>query len=152
MPGGIVLPTGTRQPVSTPLSAAAAGLQAVERLLEQRVAVGVAAPFADVGEVGLVGLGPRRGRRLLLVLAGRQTAAGAVPVLGDVGVAGEGDPRLVPLRAPVRDPGSRRSLTALGLTHRTCSDPRAPDRVAPSHERSLMCRSTDQQPTAALAV
>ena len=121
--------------------APAAPVQPGEGLLEQGVAVGVAAPLAHVGQVGLVRLGARRRRRVLLVLPGRQAAARAVPVLGDVGVAGEGDPGLVPVRAPEGDPVARRGLAALGLAHRTCSDPGAPNRVATSHERPLIDRS-----------
>ena len=118
--------------------ASAALVQPGERLFQQCVAVGVAAPLAHVGQMRLVRLGARRRRRVLLVLPGRQSAARAVPVLRDVGVAGEGDPRLVPVRAPERDAVARRSLAPFGLTHRTCSDPGAPNRVATSHERPLI--------------
>ena len=54
-----------------------------EGLVEDRLAVGLVAPLADVGQVGLVGLGLRRGGRLVLVTAGREPAPRAVPGLGD---------------------------------------------------------------------
>src|SRR5688572_4114627 len=85
----------------------------------------------------LVGLGPRRRRRVLLVLPGGETAPGTVPQLRNVGLGGERDPRLVEVGAPERDPVPRCGLAALGLTHRTCSDPGPPDRVATCHERPL---------------
>src|SRR4051794_15021190 len=52
-----------------------------EGLVEDGLAVGVAAPLLHVGQVGLVGLVPRRRGRGELVLAGREAAAGAVPGL-----------------------------------------------------------------------
>ena len=128
-------------------------VQPGEGLLEQRVAVGVAAPLAHVGQVGLVRLGPRRRRRVLLVLPGRQAAARAVPQLRHVGLGGERHPRLVQVRAPEGDPVAGRGLAALGLTHRTCSDPGTPDRVATCHERPLRQQSGSmRQITAARAV
>ena len=91
---------------------------AVQRLLEEGVAVGVAAPLPHVRQVRLVGLGPRGRRRVLLVLPGRQPAARAVPGLRDVGVGREGDPRLVPVRAPeptrCRGAASPRSASPIG--------------------------------------
>ena len=59
--------------------APAALAQPGERLFEQRVAVGVAAPLAHVGQVGLVGLGARRRRRVLLVLPGRAARSAGSP-------------------------------------------------------------------------
>src|ERR671912_2023588 len=95
-------------------------VQPGEGFLEEGVAVGVAAPLADVGQVGLVRLGALGRGRVLLVLAGREATPRAVPQLGHVRVGREGDPRLVPVGAPVGHPVPRGSLAALGLTHRTC--------------------------------
>jgi 6-phosphogluconolactonase len=53
-----------------------------QRLGEDRLAVGVAAALLHVREVRLVRLGARCVRRDVLVLAGGQAAAGAVPDLG----------------------------------------------------------------------
>ena len=46
-----------------PSNRSLAGAELVQRLGQDRLAVGVVAPLADVGEVGLVGLVARRGRR-----------------------------------------------------------------------------------------
>src|SRR5664280_180187 len=106
-------------------SAAAASAQCFERLGQDRFAVGVAATLLDVCEVGLVGLVARRSRRVLVVLPGGQPAPRAVPQLGrlDAVLLSEARPRLVAVRAPVRDDEPRSRLAALGLSHRTCTDP-----------------------------
>ena len=114
----------------------AGGAQPAERLLEDGRAVGVAAPLLHVREVGLVRLGARRRRGVLVVAPGRQAAARAVPLLGDLRLGGEGRRRDVPVRAEVRDPLARGRLAALGLAHRTGPHPRAADRVAASHPLS----------------
>src|SRR5579863_3723085 len=72
----------------------------LQGLGEDGLAVGVGAPLLDVREVRLVGLDPRRGRRVGLVLAGREAAPGALPLLGDRGVGCEAGPGLVPVGAP----------------------------------------------------
>src|SRR4051794_24377179 len=70
--------------------------QRLEGLAEDRRGLVVAATLLHVGEVGLVGLRLRRGRRVLGVEVRRHPAAGAVPDLRDRGVGGEGRPCLVP--------------------------------------------------------
>src|SRR5689334_13830533 len=97
-------------------------LQGVERFGQDCLAVLVVAALAHVGEVGLVGLGLRRRRRVLAVPAGRKAAARAVPDLRDLSLGRERRPALVLVRAPEGNTLARRGLAALGLTHRTGSD------------------------------
>src|SRR5579872_6834956 len=99
--------------------------------------VGVAAAFLHVGEVGLVRLNARRSRGVLLVLAGRVTAPGALPSLGYGSVGGETGPRLVPVGAPERHPNPGRGLAALGLSHGSRADPAAANGVATTHRSPL---------------
>src|SRR5690242_1822652 len=105
----------------------------VQGLGQDRGAVGVVAPFLHVGQVRLVRLGVRRGGRVRLVLAGRETAAGAVPSLRHRGVAGETGHGLVLVAAPEGNPDPRRGLAALGLAHRSRAYPAATDGVATAH-------------------
>ncbi len=107
--------------------------QPLQRLGENRLAVGVGAPLLHVGQVGLVGLDPRRGRRVRLVLAGREAAPGTLPLLGDRGVGREARPGLVPVGAPELHPHPGRGLTTLRLAHRASANPATPNRVPAAH-------------------
>src|SRR5580704_3865092 len=111
--------------------------QAGQGLGQDGLAVGVAAALLHVGEVRLVGLDTGRIRRGVLVLARGVTTAGALPGVGDRGVGRETRTCLVPVRAPERDPDSRRGLTALSFSHRTRADPAAADGVATTHRSPL---------------
>src|SRR6202021_947187 len=86
------------------------------------------------GQVGLVRLDPRRGRRARLVLAGREAATGALPLGGNRGVGRETRPGLVPVGAPERHPHAGRGLAALRLAHRAGAYPATADRVTPTHK------------------
>src|SRR5689334_23513109 len=109
--------------------------QRLQRLVEDGLAVGLAAALLHVGQVRLVRLDPRCGRRVLLVLSGRQPAAGAVPGLGDAGarLLGEAGPGLVTVGAPVGDEDTGGGVAALGLPHRSGTDTAAPNRVTTGH-------------------
>src|SRR5215831_9038309 len=80
--------------------------QAGQGLGQDGLAVGIAAALLHVGEVRLVGLDAGRIRRGVLVLARGVTTAGALPGVRDRGVRREARTRLVPVRAPERDPYS----------------------------------------------
>src|ERR687896_514359 len=102
-------------------------------LVEDGLAVFVGAPFLHVGQMGLVGLGLRRGGRVGGVLSGRETAPRAVPLVGDRDVAGKAGARLMLVGAVERDPDSGRGLPPLGLSHRSRSDAAPSDGVATTH-------------------
>src|SRR5215211_4297405 len=116
-------------------SAAAAGAERGEGLVEDRLAVLVGAALLHVREVGLVGLVLRRSGRVRLVLAGGVPAARAVP--GGRGlVAGllrEAGPGLVPVRAPVGDADAGCAVAALRLAHGPGAYARAADGTATRH-------------------
>src|SRR5262249_7186807 len=73
--------------------------QALQRLGEDGLAVGVGAALLHVGEVSLVRLDAGRGGRVRLVLAGREAATRALPLVGNRGVGRETRPGLVPVGA-----------------------------------------------------
>src|SRR3954453_13461348 len=116
----------------------AAGAERVERLLQDGLAVGVAAPLLHVRKVGLVRLVLRRGRRVVGVLTGREPAPGAVPGLRrlDPRLLGEAGLGLVPVGAPVGDAEAWSRVAALRLTHRACADTTAADGVTTGHRWS----------------
>src|SRR4051812_27132055 len=107
--------------------------QGLQGLVEDRLAVLVAAPLADVGKMTLVRRRARRRRGVVLVTPGGEAAPRAVPELGELRVGRERRPALVPVGAPEGDAPSRGGLAALGFAHRTSADPAPPDRVAPGH-------------------
>src|SRR5215471_18370787 len=115
-----------------------AAAQALQGLGEDGLAVGVAAPLLHVGEVSLVRLDSRRGRRAGLVLAGREAAPWALPLVGDGCVGREARPGLVTVRAPERHPYPGRGLAALRLAHRAGAHPAAAYRVATTHRPPLV--------------
>src|SRR6185437_14859089 len=67
--------------------------QPVQSFFQDCRAVGVAAAFLDVGEVGLVRLDARRRGGAVLVLPGREPAPRTLPDLGDSSIGGEARPR-----------------------------------------------------------
>src|SRR3954453_17622772 len=125
----------------------ATGAELGERLLEERLAVGVGAPLLHVRQVRLVRLGAPGRRRVLLVGVGRQAAAGAVPGTGELRVVGERRLRVVAVRAPERDDDPLGALTPLGLAHRTGTDPGSPDRVASGHVGATSASSGPARPS-----
>src|SRR5674476_43662 len=108
----------------------------MKRLVEDGLTIGLAAAFLHVGQVRLVRRVVVRGRRVGLVLAGRQTTAWAVPDLGNgqTGLLGKTGRCLVTVAAPVRDVDARGGIATLGLTHRASADSATPDRVATCHD------------------
>src|SRR5689334_23322460 len=90
--------------------------QAGQGLGQDGLAVGVAAALLHVGEVRLVRLDAGRVWRGLLVLARGVAAARALPGVRNRGVGRKARPRLVLVRAPERDPHTRRGLAALGFS------------------------------------
>src|SRR5215469_3345518 len=112
--------------------------QTLQGLGEDGLAVGVAAPLLHVGEVSLVRLDSRRGRRAGLVLAGREAAPRTLPLVGDGCVGREARPGLVTVRAPERHPYPGRGLAALRLAHRAGAHPTAAYRVATTHRPPLV--------------
>src|SRR6516162_4958252 len=81
-------PGRTRGAWKAPTSGGGAA-EAGQGLGQDGLAVGVAAALLHVGQMRLVGLNARRRRGLLLVLAGRVAAPGALPGLGYRGVGSE---------------------------------------------------------------
>src|SRR5215213_9886217 len=112
--------------------------QLLQRLVQDGLAVAVAAPFLHVGEVRLVRLHLGRRGRVLLVLPGRETAAWAVPCLRCLraGLLGEAGAGLVPVGAPVGDDDAWSGVTPLCFAHGAGADPAASDRVAACHAKS----------------
>src|SRR6185437_17117624 len=114
--------------------------------------VGVRAALLHVGQVGLVGLNARRRRRVRLVLAGREAAPRALPLVGDRGIGRETRPGLVPVGAPERHPHAGRGLTALRLAHRAGAYPATANRITTTHRipplRVAGCRA--YRPAAAM--
>src|SRR6478736_1058502 len=111
-------------------------------LVEDRCAVAVGPPLADVREVGLVGLVLGRGRRVLTVLRRGEAALGAVPDVRDGRLGGEGRPGLVPVAAPEGDAMARCGLASLGFAHRAGADSAAADRVTTGHGFSSLRTSS----------
>ncbi len=115
-----------------------------------RASARIASPSASraallhVGQVGLVRLDAGRGRRGGLVLAGREAAPGALPLVGDRGVGREAGLGLVPVRAPERHPDPGRGLAALRLAHRASAYPASADRVATAHRSPLIAVPSHQ--------
>src|SRR5664279_224283 len=110
--------------------------QGLQRLVQDRFALGLAATLLHIGQMGLVGLHTGGRRRVGLVLTGRQTTARAVPVLRNrqADLVGERGARLVTVAAPVRDVDARGRVAALGLARRPRTNSAPPDRVATGHE------------------
>src|SRR5665647_1199229 len=119
-----------------PLTDESPAPQGLQRLVQDRFALGLAATLLHIGQMGLVGLNAGGRRRVGLVLTGRQTTARAVPVLGNgqADLVGKRGPRLVTVAAPVRDVDGWGRVAALGLSRRTSTNSAPPDRVATSHE------------------
>src|SRR6185437_12307487 len=115
-----------------------AGTQALQCFGEDRLAVGVAAPLLYVSQVSLVGLDTRWSRRVVLVLAGREAAPRALPLLGYGGVGREARLGLVSVRAPECHPDPRRRLAALRLAHRAGAYPASAYSVATTHRPPLV--------------
>src|SRR4051812_13488576 len=124
-------------PADRVASAACLLAQLGECFGEDCLALGVVAALAYVREVGLVRLVARRRGRVLLVLARRPAAAWAVPLVGDGRVGRETRSGFMTIRAPERDPDTRRRFTAFVLAHRTRTDPAPPNGVATCHVCSL---------------
>src|ERR1700733_8818084 len=108
--------------------------QALQRLGEDGLTVGVGAAFLHVGQVSLVGLDTRRGRRGRLVLARGGGAARALPLVGNRGVGRETRPGLVAVGAPERHPDTGRGFAALRLAHRAGAYPATANRVTTTHK------------------
>src|SRR6185436_3273115 len=117
------------------VSAAAAGPERGEGLVEDRLAVLVGAALLHVREVRLVRLVLGGRRRVLLVLPRGVPAARAVPRDGRLvaRLLGEAGPGLVTVGAPVGDPHAGRGVPPLGLAHGTGSDAGTADRTATRH-------------------
>jgi hypothetical protein len=105
----------------------------LQSLLEDLSRFFVGTAFLDVGEVRLVRLISRGRRRVARVKTGGEPAARTVPRVGHRRVEREARTRLVPVGAPVRHSLAGRGVTTLGLSHRTGTDPAAPDGTATCH-------------------
>jgi len=111
--------------------------QPVQRLTQNRGAVGVGAPLFHVRQVRLIRLILRGPGRIVLVASGRVPAAGAIPGLGHRGITRETGPGLVLIRAPEGDPDPGRGLTTFRFAHRAGAYPASSDRVATTHSSPL---------------
>ena len=107
--------------------------------LRTNLLICVGAALLHVGQVRLVRLDPRWGRRGVLVLTGGQAAPRAVPDLGDLHLVAlrEARGRLVAVPAPVADEDPGRGLPPLALTHRARAHPASAYRVGTRHPASL---------------
>src|SRR5215469_11669688 len=133
-PRGKIVPGGASNGSACRSDAAA---QALERLGEDRLAIGVAAPLLHVRQVRLVGLSARRRWRVRLVPAGREAAARALPLVRDGGVSRKAWLGLMTVRAPEGDPDSRGCLATLRLPHGASAHPATAYRIATAHRPLL---------------
>src|SRR5690606_29858741 len=116
------------------LVSAASVAKLLQRIVQKRLRLFVAATLLHVGEMRLVGLGLGNSRWIVPIAAGRKSGVRTVNRLGNLVVGNtsrEIANRFVPLRIPVGngDPLSMKSVIL--LAHRTRADARPTNGVTP---------------------
>jgi hypothetical protein len=118
--------------------------QSGQGLGQQDLRVCIAASLAHVGEVGLVRLHARGGRRVVPVLPGGHAAAVAVPRVRSHRLGGEHRPGRVATGAPERHRDPRDEISAaLGFAGRTGADPAPAHPAASCHGWNLPLTAID---------
>lgn len=116
------------------LARRASGTQLVERFSQDSRGFLVSPTLFDVSQVSLVRRDLRGRRRIVFIHVRREPTARTIPLLRNDSISRESRSSFVAVSAEIRHRETRRSVAALGLTHRACPDSTTSNSATTSHE------------------